>query len=235
MHVEFAKAYNFFKENHEAFKPVARFHKMAQEHGTTLEQALTNYTSMEQKLRSDVIGGLDVIVNNLGLKAANGAKLGLRDIAYHVLQQSPEQLRLIQQSNAQQAQTSQIGALHQEIAGLKSTLQQWQTAQQFTYTRSQVDQFADRHPRFDELGVLIENELKLGFDLETAYRRAELLQPATQAPQTRTPAAQTRIADKSISGSPGTDGSRPPPRRPEKPTGRREAIANAIKRVNGIA
>ena len=56
----------------EAFQPIARFHQMAQQHGTTLERALTNYTSMEQKLRSDVVGGLDVIVNNLGLKAPDG-------------------------------------------------------------------------------------------------------------------------------------------------------------------
>ena len=119
---------------------------------------------------------------------------------------------------------------------MKDQLQQMHTAQQFTYTRSQVDQFADSHPRFDELGTLIEQELKLGFDLESAYRRAELLSPATHAAQTR-----------------DHSGSDPRPRRqihfwltrrrdrlkrgvhdePRKPVGRREAIANAIKRVNG--
>jgi hypothetical protein len=76
------------------------------------------------------------------------------------------------------------------------------TAQQFSYTRSQVDQFADQHPRFDELGPLIEQELKLGFDIDTAYKRAELLKPATQAAQTRTASAQTRNIDRSISGAP---------------------------------
>jgi hypothetical protein len=231
---EFVKAYQAFKGSHDAFQPVARFHQMAQQHGTTLEQALINYTSMEQKLRADIVGGLDVIVNNLNLKAPNGARLGLRDIAYHVLNQSPEALKQVQMGNAQQAQTSQIGALHQEVRGLKDQLAQMHTAQQFTYTRSQVDQFADSHPRFDELGPEIETELKLGFDLETAYRRAELLRPASTAPQTRTTAAQTRApADRSISGSPGANGSQPSPRRSEKPSGRREAIANAIKRVNG--
>jgi hypothetical protein len=232
---EFVKAYRYYKDTHEAFQPIARFHQMAQQHGTTLEQALTNYTSMEQKLRADVVGGLDVIVNNLNLKAPNGAKLGLRDIAYHVLSQSPEQLHQVQMGNAQQAQTSQIGALHQEVRGLKEQLAQMHTAQQFTYTRSQVDQFADSHPRFDELGTQIEQELKLGFDLETAYRRAELLKPATTAAQTRTTAPQTRApADRSISGSPGgTPTSALATRAPAKPTGRREAIANAIKRVNG--
>ena len=137
--------------------------------------------------------------------------------------------------NTQQAAGQQIGALHQEIEGLKSALHQMHTRQQFVYTRSQVDQFADSHPRFDELGTLIKQELELGFDLETAYRRAERLQPATHAAQTGTPAAQTRApADRSISGSPGgVNGSNPSPRRNEKPVGRREAISNAIKHVNG--
>jgi hypothetical protein len=238
MEQEFGKAYQAYRDTWQAFQPIARFHNMAAQQGTTLEKALDNYVNIENKLRADVVGGLDVIVNNLNLRSPDGKKLGLRDIAYHVLQQSPEQLKQIQQGNAQHAASQQIGALHNEIAGLKQTLNQWQTEQQFSYTRSQVDQFADSHPRFDELGVLIQAELELGFDLETAYRRAELLKPATQAPQTRTappPAAQTRTADRSISGSPGSTGSNPAPRRSEKPVGRREAISNAISRVRGAA
>jgi len=240
MHQEFGNAYNQLKPVADAFQPIARFHQMAREHGTTLERALTNYTSMEQKLRADVVGGLDVIVNNLGLKAPDGSRIGLRDIAYHVLSQSPEQLKQLQMGNTQNAASQQIGALHHEIAGLKQALNQMHTQQQFAYTRSQVDQFADSHPRFDELGALIKNELDLGFDLETAYRRAELLAPATQAAQTRgnSPSAQTRPADRSISGSPGGVASQAAAssrRNSEKPVGRREAIENAVKRVRGGA
>jgi hypothetical protein len=236
MHQEFGNAYNQLKPIADAFQPIARFHQMAQQHGTTLERALTNYTSMEQKLRSDVVGGLDVIVNNLGLKAPDGSRIGLRDIAYHVLSQSPEQLKQLQMGNTQNAASQQIGALHQKISGLEHALNQMHTAQQFSYTRSQVDQFADSHPRFDELGAQIKAELDLGFDLPTAYRRAELLAPATQAAQTRgiTPSAQTRPADRSISGSPGGT-AQAAPRRSEKPVGRREAIENAVKRVRGGA
>jgi hypothetical protein len=205
---------------------------MAQQHGTTLERALNNYVGMESKLRQDVVGGLDVIVNNLGLKAPDGQPIGLRDIAYHVLSQSPEQLRQLQQGNVQQAASHQIGALHAEIQNLKQTLHSWQTQQQFTYTRSAVDQFAADHPRFDELGDLIHTELQLGFDLPTAYRRAELLRPATQAAQTRTPSAQTRPVDRSISGAPASSPSNGAAR-PGKPVGRREAIRNAIKHASG--
>jgi len=233
MHAEFGNAYQRMKADIDAFQPVRRFHEMAQQHGTTLEKALNNYVSMEQKLRADPIGGLDVIINNLGLKTPDGQRIGLRDIAYHVLTQSPEQIQVMKQGNAQQAAAQQIGALHQEVRGLKEHLAQMHTAQKFNYTRSQVDQFADAHPRFDELGDLIEKELQFGFDLESAYRRAELLRPATHAAQTRTTPAQTRPIDRSISGAPDVTGSNPASRRNEKPVGRREAIQNAIRRVNG--
>jgi hypothetical protein len=225
--------YRQYRGDFEAMEPIRHFQKMASEHGTTLERALTNYVSMEQKLRQDVVGGLDIIVNNLNLRTPQGQKLTLRDVAYHILNMSPDQHRLTQAQNAQTATSHQIGALHQEISGLKNALTQMHTAQQFTHTRSAVDQFADSHPGFDELGDLIETELKFGFDLETAYRRAQLLRPTTHAAQTRNPSAQTRPTDKSISGAPDVAPSNGASRRPEKKVGRREAIQNAINRVGG--
>ena len=47
MHHEFNQAYQQYRGAAEAFAPVAHFHQMAQQHGTTLEQALTNYTGIE--------------------------------------------------------------------------------------------------------------------------------------------------------------------------------------------
>lgn len=231
---EFEGAYRQYRGDHEEMNTIRHFHQMAGQHGTTLARALTNYVGMEQKLRQDVVGGLDVIVSNLNLRTSDGHKLGLRDVAYHILNQNPDQHRAIQQGNAQQAQNHQIGQLHQMVASLAQNVQAMHTEKVFGQTRSAVDQFADTHPRFDELGDLIEQELKFGFDLETAYQRANQLRPpAGRAAQTRanTP-AQTR-SDKSISGAPDSgpsDGRRP---KSDKPIGRREAISNAIKRVNG--
>ena len=235
MHQEFDGAYQRYKGDAEAFQTVKPYHEMARKHGTTLDRALQNYTSMEAKLRSDPIAGLDQIVNNLGLTTSDGQRVTLRDVAYHVLSQSPESLKQIQQGNQQTAQSHQLGALHQEIEGLKSHLQAMHSQQQFTYTRSAVDKFADEHPRFDELGDLIENELRFGFDLDTAYRRAELLRPAPHAAQTRSspPAAQTRTSERSISGSPDVSASNAASTRKGPPPSRREAIQNAIRRVNG--
>jgi hypothetical protein len=190
---------------------------------------------MEQKLRADPLGGLDLIVHNLGLTDPNtGRRLDLRDVAYTVLSQSPEQLKVMQQGNQQNAAQHQIGALHAEISGLKQHLHQMHTQQQFTQVRSGVDQFADTHPRFDELGDLIEQELKSGYPLDQAYRRAELLRPATHAPQTRNPSAQTRTTvDRSISGSPAVTGSNPAARRSESSKSPREAVQKAIRAMNG--
>ena len=234
---EFDGAYRKYRGDHETMNSIRHFHDMAQQHGTTLDRALHNYVSMENKLRSDVVGGLDVIVNNLNLQARdeNGQsrKLTLRDVAYHILNQSPEQHRITQTNNVAQAAQHQIGALHQEVSGLKQALQQMHTGLQFNHTRSAVDQFADAHPRFDELGDLIEQELQFGFDLHTAYQRAERLRPETTTAQTRVPApAQTR-SDKSISGAPDSGPSNGKQRKSGKVPTREEAIADAIRRVNG--
>jgi hypothetical protein len=223
-----------YRADYETMETIRPYHELAQQHGTTLDRALNNYTSMERKLRSDPVGGLDVIVNNLNLRTSDGQKITLRDVAYHVLSQSPEQLKQIQQGNQQQAASHQIGALHEEVVGLKNALHQMHTQQQFSYTRSEVDQFADAHPRFDELGVAIHREINLGFSLEEAYQRADKLYPS-HAAQTRTQPAQTRTSDKSISGAPESSPSNGPATRKksEKPVERRDAINNAIRRVNG--
>jgi len=231
MHTEFARAYQRYKPEVEAFQAVKPYHELARQQGTTLDRALNNYVSMESKLRADPVAGLDTIVNNLNLHTPDGQRIGLRDIAWHVLNQSPEQHQLLQAQNSQSAQSQQIGQLHQAVSTLASGIQQMQYQARFSQTRSALDRYADAHPRFDELGPLIEQEIKLGFDLDTAYRRAEMLRPATHAAQTRTPTAQTRTAAKSISGAPA--GPSNGVARRDKPVGRREAIASAIKRANG--
>ena len=239
MHHEFGRAYQQYRGAAEAFQPIAKYHQMAQQHGTTLEKALNNYTGIEQKLRADPLAGLETIVYNLGLTdPQSGKRIDLRDIAYTVLSQSPEQLQQLKMGNQQTAASQQIGALHQEIAGLKNYLGQMHNQQQFASKRSQVDQFAATHPRIDEqvFGTVVANELKLGFDLDTAYRRAELLVPATHAAQTGTTSAQTRPVDRSIHGNPDVAPSNGASRRPQKASGSaREAAQNAMNRYAGRA
>jgi hypothetical protein len=241
MHSEFDAGFKRYRGDHETMTTIRPFETMAKQQGTTLHRALSNYVSMEQKLRSDVVGGLDIIVSNLNLRTPDGQKLTLADIAHHVLSRSPDQHKLMQAQNAQAAQSQQIGQLHQMVRELAKATNQMQYERQFTNTRSQLDRYADdgAHPRFDELSDLILQEINAGHDLETAYQRANLLRPATAA-QTRTNAhgnnngaAQSRPVDKSISGAPSAASSNGARQTKGKPVGRREAIASAIKRVNG--
>jgi hypothetical protein len=234
LHQEADGIHRHYRGVAEAYQPVAAYDQLARQQGTTLQQALSNYVGIENKLRTDPVAGLDTIVNNLGLTdPQTGRRINLRDIAYHVLNQTPEALQVMQQGNAQNAVRQQLGALHQEVTATKQQLQQLHQERQYVHTRSAVDQFADAHPRFDELGDLIEKELNLGFDLPTAYRRAELLRPGTTVAQTHDTSAQIRPVDRSISGSPDVASSNGASRRPKVPVGRREAIQNAIRRVNG--
>jgi hypothetical protein len=234
MQAEFGRAYQQYRGDHEAMNSIRSYHDLARSHGTTLERALNNYVSMENKLRSDPIGGLDVIVNNLNLRTPEGQRITLRDIAWHVLNQTPDQHRVLQTQNTQSAQSQQIGQLHQIVNSLAQNQQRMQYTQAFAHTRRQVDRYAETHPRLDELGDLIERELRLGFDLDTAYKRANLLRPP-HAAQTRTQTAQTRPTDRSISGAPdGGAGNGASRRSGNRRLGdRRETIARAIKQVNG--
>jgi hypothetical protein len=227
---EFQKAYQTFKADNEVMNTIRPFHDMAKQQGTTLERALSNYVSMENKLRQDPIAGLDTIVYNLNLQAPDGTRLTFRDLAWHHLNQSPEQQELLKHQNKVDAQAQQIGQLHQTVNKLVNGIQQMQYQATFAQTRAQLDRYADAKPRFDELSDLIHREIQLGFTLDQAYARADLLRPATQAAQTRTPTAQTRTA-KSISGAPA--GPSNGVARRDKPVGRREAITSAIKRANG--
>lgn len=238
VHQEFVQAYQTHKADVDAMTEIRHFQHMATQHGTTLKTALTNYVGMENKLRADPIGGLEQLVYNLNLKADNGGRVTLRDIAHHVMTRTPEQLRQMQQGNVQQGQQQGMSQLHQEVAGLRQTVQQMHTERQFTQLRGGVDSFADdgQHPRFDELGDIIHEEVARGYSLEDAYRRAELLRPTTQAVQNRAQPAQSRDTDRSISGAPAAaSGSSPKATSGKlaKAVGRREAIGNAIRHVNG--
>jgi hypothetical protein len=237
MHHEFNNAYRQYRGAYEAMQPILPYYQMAQQHGTTLDRALGNYTGMERKLRQDPIGGLDVIVDNLNLRTADGQKLTFRDLAYYYATQSPDQYQQVQSRNVQTAHDYQLMQLQQQNAQLAQQMQQMLYEQKYRHMRAGVDWFARAHPRLDELGPIIVQELQRGFNLKQAYDRADRLSPA-QAPaaQTRTSArtAQTRTTDRSIHGAPnGSVRNGAMRRAPDKPVGRREAVANAFKQARG--
>lgn len=229
---EFANHYQRMHGDTAVMNTIRHYHQMAQQHGTTLARALDNYVGMENKLRSDPVSGLDVIVSNLNLRTPSGHKITLRDIAWHVLNQTPEQHKMLQTENTTSAIAHQMGQLHQQQQAIAQGLQRLHYERAFSHTRGEVDRFAETHPRLDELGDLIQQELRLGFNLAQAYARADRLRPATHAAQTRTTTAQTRTTDRSISGAPdrGSNGAR---RQQRGSATARDAVAKAIRQVNG--
>lgn len=246
MQHELGHAFRSLWADHQAMNEIRPYHDLARSQGTTLARAIGNYWGMEQKLRSDPIGALDTIVNNMNLRTPQG-RIGLRDIAWHVLNLTPDQHRATQFANAQTAQQMRLAELERQQQALAQQNHRMQYEQAFRRTRGEVDRYAATHPRLDELGAVIEQELKLGFDLDTAYRRADRLYPAGSAspgqaqwyqgyaPQGRNQAAPTRTPDRSIHGAPdnGPQQRTFGRRSDSKPVGRREAIAAAMRRVNG--
>lgn len=243
---EFQSAYQKYKGDNDVMNELRPYHDLASKQGTSLRKAFDNYYGMEMKLRQDLIGGLDVIVQNVarsqGLTGRHGGPLTIQDVAHHIANMTPEQHQLTQQRNIQQSSEQRLGQMQQEVQQQQQVLNQILYQQKFTYTRSQVDQFANSHPRFDELADLIKSELDLGFSLEQAYTRADRLRPGTQAAQTRTQSAQTRKT--SISGAPdgtGKSGNTRPSDGQRRTNGeakhpsRREALQKAMRRAaNGV-
>jgi hypothetical protein len=231
---EMTRALQAYKADHDEMNTIRHFSQMARQQGTTLARVLANHNGIEEKLRNDPIGAFDVITHNLNLRTPDGRQLTFTDLAWHHLNQTPEQHQLIQQRNAQSAQQMHMARQQAQIEGLVNELRRMQYAAATQMTRGAVDRYADTHPRFDELGDLIQQEIALGFDLDTAYRRADMLRPATAAQtRTETTAAQTRAPGRSISGAPG-GGSVPTGHvRNGKAPSTREAITNAIRHVRG--
>ena len=230
MYREIDQAFRKYKGAHDVMATIAPYEKMAREQGTTLARVLENHVGIEDKLRSDPIGGLEVIVHNLNLQTPDGQKLTFRDLAWHHLNQTPEQQQLITQRNEAQATRLQLEQMRREQQALVNEMRRAQYVQHFQTTRGAVDQYAGTRPRFDELGPLIHREIQLGFSLDEAYRRAELLAGSPTAAQTRaqTP-AQTRTPDRSISGAPsgglnGANGART-----GKPVSRKDALERAFR------
>lgn len=203
----------------DAFEPLKPYYEMARQHGTTVQQAMENYTNLERTLLSDPVRGLQMVADYAGIN--------LRDFAARLLNQSPDEVASQNESTIRELR-SEISGLKQQLGGVTSTIQEQRVAQ----VQANVDAFAASHPRFDELADAIAGELKHGYDLEAAYKRAELLNPApaaASAPAPVTPAPQPPLnpaGSKSISGAPSA-GSDPVSSKAAKSSTIREALKRA--------
>ena len=122
---------------------------------------------------------------------------------YHILNQSPEQHKLTAAQNQQIALQRQLQYVQQHQHALAQQQARMQYQQKFVHSPQCGRSVCRGQPEADELGDLIERELRLGFDLPTAYQRANLLRPASgPAAQTRARRLRRAYSDRSISGAP---------------------------------
>lgn len=210
----------------EIVEPLKPYLQLAQQHGVRVEQAMQNYVNLEQTLLRDPERGLQMVADYAGIN--------LREYAAKLLNQSPEEVQSQQDQTIRELRT-ELASLKQQLGGVTHTIQQ-QTVKQ---TEQMVVEFAERHPRFDELADDIKFFLESGRtnDLSEAYELAERLNPAP-APKASTPApeekpaeqpvAHTHKGSKSISGAPSA-GSSPAKREPSKSI--RDALRRAAAQV----
>lgn len=200
MQKELTEGYQKHKAAAERDASLAEFHEMAQKSGTDVKTALSKYTALENLLRQDPIKGLHEVCNNMGLS--------LRDVAAHIMGQTPEQTA--SQSDATIRELKQeLAALKEQVGGVTKTFEQ----QREQSTLTEINKFAADHPRFDELADDIAFFMQSGRakDLPEAYTLAERLNPAAnQAPEPVAssaalepePPVQTDKGTKSINGAP---------------------------------
>lgn len=233
-----------YRQSHEKYEAIREYDDLATQHGTSVKDALANYTGIERMLHQDPFAALEQIVANVAAHKRwtnpDGSQVTFRDLAGHYLNQPADRIASRQDSVIRQM-SEQIAQLTNRSAAFEQSMQD----NRLRETHALLQDFAKEHPRVEELAddiaFLIEN--KRVASLQEAYELADRMNPSkeplTQGPETtkENPAAQTRTearpvnpaGAKSISGAPtaGSD-----PRSAGKPSNSaREALQKALRKV----
>ena len=193
-------------EHRDRWEPLRRFDEMARAGGTTLAQALENYTNIEQTLARNPVEGIDLILRNMGSD--------VRSFAAHVLGQKHEP-------------NAEVGQLRQKLEAAERELQGYRSERRSTIEK-QVSDFFTANPRANEVWRDMQVWIQNGFSLEEALKRAEVFNPAPIPPAARTGQGETpepRKQPVSVRGAPSS-GSHPV--RSTEILSAREAIQRAM-------
>lgn len=204
---ELTDGFQKYKGAAERDQTLNEFHEMAKSAGKELSGVVREYVNMENKLRTDLLGGLDTICQRMGVS--------LRDVAAHVMGQKPEEQASQQDATIRELR-QELAGLKQQLGGVTQTIEQ----QREQATLTEINKFAADHPRFEELADDIAFFMKTGRakDLPEAYDMAERLNPASagQAKETAPaassaappePPVQPDKGTKSINGAPSAGSS----------------------------
>lgn len=225
-----------YRQDAEAFEPVRQYAEMAKQSGTTLDQALHKYTSMEQQLRQDPMAGLQAVVANLDLKKQDGSPVTLRDVAASIMGQTPDQAASRQEATinrlTQQVQdlTRQLGGFTQHVETQKQEARTTSAQNEWQAFQNENDRAAELEPQIAEfLQKYPNDQMSIRERLQDAYNWAVAQNPSvahTDPPplvQTQEKPAANPAGQKSISGASGKD------KASSRKLNRSEAIEKAMK------
>jgi len=225
-------------ETHQArshkYAEIEPFEALGQQYGMSVKGVLEDYAGMARMMAQNPRQVFETLAQRHGVS--------LEDMASEILDEPMSEF-------AERA-TKTISALQQEVNRLQRENATFKTQQTDNVMKS-VSEFADKHPRFEELAPTIKWILSTnGVDksditkaLPEAYAMAERLRPAPGMPQTpaaqAAPAApaqpdfsaQTAVAQKSVTGGP-VNGSNPRKTTPAVST--HEAVREAFRRTGGV-
>lgn len=195
-----------YKADAEAYDAVRDFDAAARRNGGDLRRSLERVVGMEQAFQRNPLEGFQAVADHFGIS--------LKAVAAHIMGQTPDQ-QSQQVESTMRALNAKIAQLEQQIGGVTKTFE----TQRLDATTQTVTQFANEHPRFEELSSDIAFFLQSGRtkDLSEAYTLAERLNPApaqtiptpVASAAQPTAEAQTFKATKSITGAPSAGSSLP--------------------------
>ena len=193
-----------YRGDAEQWAGLSEFDQLAKSNNTDVKTALGNYVAADRILNQDPIRGLDHVAQMYGTS--------LREIAEKVLGQTPDQTQGQNDQTIRELR-GQISEMQSQVGSVSKAMQ----SQREQAIMNEINEFAQTAPRFDELSGEVEIQLRAGFDLKTAYGRAERLNPLPPAPAAVAaqlePAAQPRKGSLSVTGAP-SPGSNPTTRKP---------------------
>jgi len=219
-------------------KELREFDEMAKGAGTTVKEALANYTNIDKLLRENPAAGVERILQSIGVTP--------QQYAQHVMGQA-NQPAPTQADRQTQALQQQVQTLTQQIQQLTAgTQQDREQARNAEIERSIIAPFKAEHPRYQELEPDIAfflNSGKVPFTLperqrlEAAYDMAERINPVgsytQQEPVAPAPNAQRPLnpaGSRSVKGALSYGAEVP---RKSAKLSLDEAIKMAARSVNG--
>lgn len=190
----------------ERYESIREFDELAKSNGRDLRESLLKINQFENMMKSNPVGALHAILQEIGPRKADGNPVSLLEVAQHVVNQGQEGYNqtIMQARQAQQQEALEAEQRQREQAHIDQNRELIRMAY--------VEPFRASHPRYDELqgyiamvlnSDMVDKTLTPPERLEKAYEIAERINPASsQSPTSQArDLVEERRADADLSGS----------------------------------